>query len=158
MTVTNKTILFEGCHKVGKSTAIGLLCKRTQYAHTLIDRGWASNWAFGRIYDREETDLDQAIHDYFANPTAYVVYFMLWASDYQEDFKSESFDRASWVGHCTDQEDNRLLDTYIHHAVFRAIRLGYKSRILVCTARTTAPESQVSQILNFIEGKDYAAN
>lgn len=152
------TLLLEGPHRVGKSTSIDLICKATQFHHVMIDRGWASNYAFAKIFKRgtvSKNILKLAIADYFSNPTAYVVYYALGSEDYEIEKHNDSHRAEQWVGlqRTSDIYTNIELDRYLQEAIDIATSLGYGHRILVLTARESEPEAQAQQILNWLSTK-----
>lgn len=147
--LVSRTILLEGAHRVGKGTALGLLCSKTDYAHTVMDRGFASAWAFGQVFGRQPIDLRLAIRHYFANPSAVVVYYALGADDLELDRAADAARKEQWVG-IQAKYSNVMLDNYIAQAINLAQTTGYSDRILILTAREHQPEAQCKQILDFL--------
>lgn len=147
--VVSRTIAFEGCHRCGKSTTVSLLNKSTEFADSHMDRAFASTYAFAKLFNRQPVDLDLAIHDYFVNPRAYLVYFSLGIDDFQADFDAGVTMRERWVGFVPNV-DNRALDEHIRFAIDRAKQLGYGGRILVIQAKAFSQEEQCQQILNWL--------
>lgn len=145
-------ILLTGAHRVGKGTTVELLCKTTGYLHTLIDRGFESNYAFARLFDRQlNIDLDQAIHDFFANPSAVIVYFALGANDYETDRAADAPRVDQWVGPPALEYANRDLDRLINSVITTAESYGYSDRILRLYSRDCDPQGQVDTILKWTD-------
>jgi hypothetical protein len=149
MFTISHTILLEGAHKTGKSSTTVLLNTALHYCNSHMDRGFASTYAFGRLFDRPPVNLDKAIHDYFANPTAVLVYFSLWQEDYQADFDAGVNMREQWCGF-VPQVSNAELDKHILYAIDRAAELGYSTRILRLKSRAQEPALQARQIQDWL--------
>lgn len=155
--LTNCTILLEGAHRVGKGTSVNLISERTGHLHTLIDRGWASNWAFCQIFDRPCFDLDRAVHDYFANPSAYVVHYSMGAEDYEADRSADAQRVAQWIGQVPSYP-NRRLALLVEEALCRAVELGYGDRILSLVARESDSQTQAQAVIDWLQVKQTKAS
>lgn len=142
-------LLIEGAHRVGKNETIGLFNTAVQYRHTIRDRGFASVHAFNKVFSRPPVDTEQAIHDFFACPSALVVYFKLGHDDYENERLADIARKASWSGLSTDYE-NRFLDEAIAEAIDMAAQLGYSDRVLVLEARSSSAAAMTDQLLNFV--------
>lgn len=145
-------ILLTGAHRVGKGTTVEAINKQTGYLHTLIDRGFESNYAFAKLFNRDlDINLTRAINDFFANPTACMVYFSLGADDFELDRIADASRQEQWVGAPKLPYANRELDKLINEVVLMAESMGYHSRILCVTARDSDPAGQASQILKWLQ-------
>jgi hypothetical protein len=149
---TSCTVLFEGAHSVGKSTAIKQLLGDSRFQHTVIDRGFASNYAFADLYRRQPIDLTKAVHDFFANPTACVVYLSLSVGSLQDEYVRSRADGLSYSDPEQGCVDNAKLDMLIRLALEEATLLGYGNKVLTLPARANALSSnkQRNQILDFV--------
>lgn len=146
------TVLFEGAHSVGKSTAIKQLLGDSRFQHTVIDRGLASNYAFADLYSRQPLDLEKAVHDFFASPTACIVYLSLSIGSLQDEYVRSRADGLSYSDPKLGCVDNEKLDMLIRTALEKAMMLGYGDRVLTLPARANALSSdmQRNQILSFV--------
>jgi hypothetical protein len=149
--LVSATVLYEGAHSVGKSLAIKQLLGDSKFQHTVIDRGFASNYAFALLYGRRPLDLGRAIHDYFANPTACLVHLKLGADSYQQEYLAAR-SAGAYADPVQGCVDNAKLDELIAVAVGSAVSYGYGSRVLTLPARANALTSdrQRNLILNFV--------
>jgi hypothetical protein len=145
---TPATILFEGPHRVGKSTMVGALSTRTNYFDVLIDRGVASNYAFGKLYGRPGFDLAFAWEQFFANRYAVVVHFELGASDFDEEIASGEADRKQWVGFVPTYS-NSLLDQYISEAVAVARAIS-PDKVWPIRARDKSVDESCTELLYWL--------
>lgn len=136
-------IFFEGVDKVGKSTLINEVNKKTNYKHTLIDRGPISNLVYNKLLNRDCKEVIKTLDE-----LSKIDYLVIYVEANNDIIKERMNKHNEKLIHEKLYDIDNVKNTFIN-----SLQNCYCNYIVVNTTDKTIQES-IDEILNYINREE----